>query len=385
MAIRDLSADEHVERARELEVQASNFRNVWQEIQDFVVPWRDPVISQIAQGQKETDFIFDSTASHALTLAAAAMGGLTTPQGMQWFKYTTPDQELNKLQEIGAWTEDTTQRALAALNHSNFAAEDQMIRSDLLAFGTAGLMMVEKPPVASRIHPGFVFRALPVGSFVVSENQDGIVDTIYRKLSRTAISLQREFGPERVGRHVNDLCEKNPDTVVRLLQAIAPRNGDEISPDNDVSVPPKRRPWTNILMVMDNTDMPLSSQSAGFSPISKPIHVIMEGGFFEMPALVPRWLKMSGESYGRSPIMNAMPDIRTLNRAVELRLKAWQLAIAPPVVTADRGVIGDVRLNPYGRTHVRNGSPRDAVVPLDLGANFNVANFSGLTTFARTI
>lgn len=374
MAQRDLTIEEHAARAADLETQASNFRNVWQEIQDFVVPNRDPIISRVMQGQKETDFIFDSTAGHALIMAAAAMGGLTTPQGMSWFRYSTPDESLNQLQEVGAWAEDSTVRALGALNNSNFAAEDQMIRSDLLAFGTGALMMVEKQATADRF-PGLIFRALPPGSYVVAENEDGIVDTCYRKLTMSAAAIvQRWEG--KAGKFVMDLVDSGQhDAQVRLLQAIAPRNGDEISPLNDLSVAPKRRPWTNILMVMDSTDVPLASTSTGFTPTGKPVHVINEGGFFEMPVLVPRWMKMSGESYGRSPIMTAMPDIRTLNQAVELRLKAWQLAIAPPILTSDRGVIGDVRLNPYGRTHIRNQNPRDAVVPLELGANFNVANF----------
>jgi len=210
---------------------------------------------------------------------------------------------------------------------------------------------------------------------MVAENDDGIVDTVYRKLTMSAAAIVRRW-EEKAGKFVMDLVDSGQhDAQVRLLQAIAPRNGDEISPLNDRSVPAKRRPWSNILMVMDSTDVPLAGTSTGFTPSGKPVHVINEGGFFEMPVLVPRWQKMSGESYGRSPIMHAMPDIRTLNQAVELRLKAWQLAIAPPVLTSDRGVIGDVRLNPYGRTHIRNQNPRDAVVPLDLGANFNVANF----------
>ena len=371
----DLTIEEHAARAADLETQAANFRNVWQEIQDFVVPNRDPVISRVMQGQKETDFIFDSTAGQALIMAAAAMGGLTTPQGMKWFRYNTPDKALNELQEVGAWAEDTTVRAIAALNNSNFAAEDQMIRSDLLAFGTGALMMQEKRPVANRF-PGFVFRALPPGSYVVAENEDGIVDTVYRKLTMSASAIVRRW-EERAGKFVRDLVDSGQhDAQVRMLQAITPRNSDDVSLENDIRVPPKRRPWTNILMVMDSTDVPLASTSTGFTPTGKPVHVITEGGFFEMPVLVPRWMKMSGESYGRSPIMTAMPDIRTLNQAVELRLKAWQLAIAPPVLTSDRGVIGDVRMNPYGRTHVRqNVRPQDAVVPLDLGVNFNVANF----------
>jgi hypothetical protein len=381
----NLTPQDHLARARELENQAANFRAIWQEIQDYVTPWRDPIISRIASGQKETDLVFDSTAMHALITSASAMGGLTTPQGMKWFSYRLPDKSLNELVEVGRWSEDTTQRAMNALNNSNFATEDQIVRTDLLAFGTAALYMDVRPPSAKLKFPGFTFKTLAPGSYVCAENDEGIVDTVYRKFTLPAQAVWRRWG-EQSGPLVGKLMQdKKWDQQVQLVQAIAPRMQD-VDMRNDLRVTPSKRPWTNLIMITGTNPTATAGQSAGspgfgpssagLGPDNNEVHVISEGGFFDMPVLVPRWYRMSGETYGRSPVMNAMPDIRTLNKAVELRLKAWQLQVAPPIVTADRGVIGDVRLNPYGRTYVRNGFPRDAVFPLQLGGDFNVANFS---------
>ena len=100
--------------------------------------------------------------------------------------------------------------------------------------------------------------------------------------------------------------------------------------------------------------------------------VVRTGGYNEFPYLVPRWSKATGEIYGRSPSYNALPDIKTLNKAVEIGLKAWSKAIDPPLLVQDDGVIGRVRMTPGGITVIRNDA---AVKPFQSGANMQVTTF----------
>jgi len=86
---------------------------------------------------------------------------------------------------------------------------------------------------------------------------------------------------------------------------------------------------------------------------------------------VPRWSKATGEIFGRSPAYNALPDIKTLNKAVEIGLKAWAKAIDPPLLVQDDGVIGRVRMTPAGITVVRSDT---AVKPLQIGANWQITD-----------
>jgi hypothetical protein len=99
--------------------------------------------------------------------------------------------------------------------------------------------------------------------------------------------------------------------------------------------------------------------------------ILRESGYHEFPFAVPRWEKTSGERWGRSPAMIALPDVRTLNKAIELELKAWAKVIDPPLLVLDDGVIGQVRLVPGGLTSVRE---KDAVTPFLSGTNFSVNN-----------
>ena len=66
-----------------------------------------------------------------------------------------------------------------------------------------------------------------------------------------------------------------------------------------------------------------------------------------------------------------MPDIKTVNKAVEIGLKAWAKAIDPPLLVQDDGVIGRVRMTPGGISVVRNDA---AIRPLQIGTNWQITD-----------
>jgi len=374
--MKDLNPQEHAARFTELETQAANFRNLWQEIQEYVTPWRDPITSSRGIGQKQTDRIFDSTAPTSLTISAAAVHSLTAPAGVRWFNLSHPDPEVAMLVEVGQALETATNAVRSSIHNSNFSQESQEVVLDLLAYGTGAIYWEMKNPTGTNPWPGIRFRALSPGSYVISEDAEGIVDTLYRKFSLSAGAIYRRW-PETCGDVVKKLCaEGKLDHKMLVIHGVFPRH-ENVDMSNTMSVMPKNRPFGSIWLVTEGMgEEHRTGNAAGLTPgiDAKGSQVLREDGFFDFPFLVPRWYKMSGESYGRSPIMNVLPTIRTLNKAVELRLKAWQLAIAPPMVTSDRGIIGDVRLNPFGRTHSK-GDPRTAIMALNIGSDFNVANF----------
>jgi hypothetical protein len=98
------------------------------------------------------------------------------------------------------------------------------------------------------------------------------------------------------------------------------------------------------------------------------VHMINESGFNEFPYVVPRYLKASYEIYGRSPSMNALPDVKMLNKMSEVTIKAAQKQIDPPLMVPDDGFMLPVRTVPGGLNFYRSGS-RDRIEPLQIGAN----------------
>ncbi len=110
-------------------------------------------------------------------------------------------------------------------------------------------------------------------------------------------------------------------------------------------------------------------QSIYFEPQSG--HIISIGGFKENPYVIPRYLKASTETYGRSPAMNALPDIKVLNKMVETSLKAAAKQVDPPLLIPDDGMIAPIRMSAGSLNYYRSGS-RDKIEPLQIGQNTSV-------------
>lgn len=376
----DLNPQQHMRRQQDLERQSANFRRLWEELQEYIAPWRDPVRTARSAGERQTDRIFDSTAANVANIAAAAVHGMTMPAGTKWFFAKHPDQALRENVPVGQWLEDSTTRVNAGFLDSNLAQESQEAIFDLLVFGTMCLYMELKPPTAEKPFPGYRFRTMPPGSYVAAENADGVIDTIYRKFRLSVDAIFRRWGTES-GKEVLDLVKEGKwDSRFTLIHAVYPRPLQDVTVGNDLRVPKTKRPFASDWILAGKSDEfsvghnPVSASPQGDSTLGQGAHILEKDGLFEFPFMAARWRKMSGETYGRSPGIDSLPDIRTLNQAVEFRLKAWALAIGPPIATSDRGVIGDVRLTPFGRTHVR-GDASKAISTIDIGANFNVANF----------
>ena len=60
-----------------------------------------------------------------------------------------------------------------------------------------------------------------------------------------------------------------------------------------------------------------------------------------MPYVVPKMLKASTEIYGRSPAMNALPDVKVLNKMVETALKAAAKQVDPPLLVPDDSMLSN--------------------------------------------
>jgi hypothetical protein len=92
--------------------------------------------------------------------------------------------------------------------------------------------------------------------------------------------------------------------------------------------------------------------------------------------VISRYMKVAGEIYGRGPLMTALPDIKTLNKTIELLLKNASLAVAGVYTAADDGVLNPntVKLTPGAIIPVaRNGGPQgEALKPLPRAGDFNV-------------
>ena len=322
-----------------LQEKRSNWESHWQEVSDYMLPRKAEITKERTRGDKRHTLIYDATAIHALELLAASLHGMLTSSANKWFSLRFKETDLNSIDEAKEWLEDATSRMYDAIAKSNFQQEIFEAYHDLIAFGTSCLMIEEDQDDI------LLFSARHIKELYIQENKKGYVDTIYRRFKMPSQAAADKFGIENVSRDLINKARKNPFDDVQLVHVVRPRL--DFDPGKQDK---KNMPFQSIYMEYESG------------------HIISIGGFKESPYVIPRYLKASTEQYGRSPGMNALPDVKVLNKMVENSLKAAAKQIDPPLLIPDDGMLAPVRMSPGSINYYRSGS-RDRIEPLNINAN----------------
>ena len=330
-----------VARFEHIEGQRDNWNNHYQELGDYMLPRKADIVKKRSRGEKKMELIFDGTALQSVDLLSSSLHGMLTSGASAWFHLTMKDEELGRDEEVQRWLEDSSQRMMRAFTMSNFETEVHEMYVDLVVFGT-GCMFVEMENNTLR------FSTRHVSEFYVAEDQYGIVDTVFRKYELSARQAVQRFGIDNVGTFIQRTFKTKPDEEVTILHAVMPRK------DRD---PSKK----------DNKNMPFASMYICMETKM----IIAESGFQELPYVVPRFLKATGEVMGRSPAMVALPDVKMLNLMSKTIIQAAQKMIDPPLLVPDDGFLLPIRTQPGGLNFYRSGS-RDTITPLNTGANIPI-------------
>ena len=336
----DPRASALMKRYQTLQTNRSHWESHWQELGDYVCPRKADITKKRTGGDKRTELIFDGTAIHAAELMSATLHGMLTNAATPWFDLRYENDELNGDDEAKEWLEGATDVMYQHLARSNFQEQIHELYSDLVTFGT-GVIFIENDE-----NDGFRFSTRHIAECYVSENEQGRVDTVFRKYKTTARAAVRQFGEQEVTQRIAKLNSDDPYAEIELLHIVMPREERNRRKKNAVN-----KPFASIYL----------------DPAEKMI--IGESGYDEFPYCVPRFLKASFEiGYGRSPAMTALPDTKMVNKMSEVVIRASQLQIHPPLMVPDDGFMLPVRTTPGGLNFYRSGT-RDRIEPLNIGAN----------------
>lgn len=341
-----IAVPELLRRWQDLKALRSTYETVWQDIAEHTVPYRANIQRSTQPGEKLTDKIFDSTAVRALPMLAAHLHATLTPSTQPWLSFSFRDESLSADQTVREWLEDSARRMHRAFRQSNFNVAVHEMYLDLVGPSATGCLYVEEQdPPASGVFGGFSFRAHSAEEYVIAEDANGMVDTVYRRLRFTARQLIQKWGEARVGPRVVERNRQKPDERYDVIHAVQPRTDLQYAVDGS-----RKRGAAN--MPVASCYVLVEGESDG-----KRGRKLEEGGYEEFPYMVPRWLKAAGELYGFGPSHLALPDVKTMNAAKEFLLKAAPLAIFPPTIERDDAVIGDPDLRPAGRNVVGGTGP----------------------------
>ncbi len=326
----------------------------WQLIERFVVPGRGKFF-QDERSEHELTWrrreLYDSTAPMACqSLAASIHGSLTSP-ATKWFDLRFRNPLARDQQEAKEWLEDCSDRMFKALQDSNFNLEASEAYLDLTSFGTTVLI---EEPINEAVYEGIEFQTALIRSCFFEMNFDRSVRNFYRRLELTASQMIDKWGyegvPERIRQQYAQAGEV--DRKYTIIFCIYQRD-ENLRNNTQTLLAPDQRPYGWMYVMHDDATQ-----------------IGNEGGYYEQPAFVTRWRMMSGSAWGYSPAMLALPDILSLNEMVRLILRAGEKVIDPPTITSERGLLGDLDLEPGGLSVVRDV---EQIRPYESGARFDVS------------
>lgn len=315
-----------------------NFDPQYEDVARYIVPNRQGFITKLTPGTRLTNYLYDSTAVMSAPMLAASTHGALTSSAIQWFKLEFRNPELRKIANARKWLEDAGHRMYRAINDSNFASQVAESYLDLGSFGTMSTLIEEQQtrhgqPTTQDRFQGLRFTSLNLAHYWISEDGEGMVDTIAREIEMRASAALKRW-PETLPEKIRKAAEKSPFQRFTFLHIITPRE-NHAPVQAGVMLTGPQRPWASYYIEPDSGQL------------------LEEEGYYEWPAPTARWSQASGEIYGRGPGFIALPDVKTINKAKELGLKAWAKLIDPPLKRRHNGIIGRVSLQPGKTTTVR--------------------------------
>lgn len=316
-------AEEIIRDYSRLASTRGNWETHWQEIAQRADPsnWKSfKNGGQNTKGEKRNEFIFESTASIALQRFTAILDSLLTPRTQRWHRVTTDDPRLNRDRRVKLYFEQVNEFLFKYryAPKANFTAQNQQIYRALGAYGTGCLFTDEAGPGQL----GMRYRAHHLGEIFISENHQGVIDKVLRYFPMRLRQAHQKWGknlPETLLAKVKE----SPETEFFFIHCVKPR--DEYDPGK-----------------LDQKNMPFSSHYVSIEGKK----LLTEGGYTSFPYSVPRYEQAVGEEYGRSPLMHALPAIKTLNEMAKTVLTQGHRSVNPIYLMHDDGIMDTFSARP---------------------------------------
>jgi hypothetical protein len=335
-----------LERHKYLVAERQVWNRLHQDIRELIRPNAKDFYKTDLNGMERTQRIFDDSPMHYLEVAAAGIDSSVFDPSGRFFEIAARSPITMSDPVKLAYLESRTEAHYYYLNQpeAKFNQNKHELLLDLLAFGTG--VMHRYWDYKKRI---IRFRTIPLADCYIDENNDGDVDTVSREIVYTKRQAIQEYGEENLPKKIREA--KSDHEKFTFIHHVCPRSDWDRN-----AIDAGRYQYASIHVAKDDE------------------FICKESGFKFFPYLVPRWYKLAGEIYGRSPVMNCIQNIRVLQAASRDLLEMSDFMIRPPLQVVDEALV-EKNLNwlPSQIIKVQPGMGEDAIKPINVGGNLSVS------------
>lgn len=293
----------------------------WQAIQDQVFPDYRDYVSDVQTTQPKTNKIKNHTGTIAgkINKVVSLISAQTCDPAVKWLDIKFCNNDLNRNFAATSWLYYCKEALYSLFSDpaSEFYTSTYSFHLDWFSIGNACREIILRKDTG-QIH----FSTISMQDVYIETSGYGCVETIFRRLNLTAKQSVGLYG------------QNSHPTMIQQ------------SEQSDLQSNPKKYEFVEVIM-----DNPLLSQIPTLKYISCVIDVtnkkVVDIGLHDVsPYIVSRFFVVPGETYGRSYVWNAMPDITALNRLSKRILQGVDFATLPITLVKDATSIPQAQITP---------------------------------------
>jgi hypothetical protein len=329
-----------LERHERFRIGRSVYEQDWRDIRDLIRPTSYEInnYGPTYTPAKRSEKAIDSTATDSLEELSSALHSYLTSPVSKWFGLEITDQPvLMRDPDVLLWLEQVSDIIYSAYADVR-ALFNTSLHEAYMDLGAFGIAFVNQEWKDGHI----LFRTHPVSDCFIDENSSGVVDTIHRTMRWTVRQVEQEF------KYLPPVMSKMKQSDrVNVIHSVGPRSD---------------RDWRR----MDSLNKPYAS----IWVCENTKELLYEGGYNTFPYHCPRWLKITGEVYGRSPAMKCLPDVKMLNSMDLTIIKSAEKIVDPPLQVSDDAFLTPIKTSPGSIMYKEPGA--DNIEPLLTGGNIPI-------------
>jgi hypothetical protein len=342
-----------------LKAEKSTGENHMQDINDFVCPsFSDVTQINETPSRKKGQGLYTGIGQYCVNKLSKAIHAALTSTAAQWFDMKLTNDEIMKNKEIADWFAISSRIMFDYMIASNFPNEIMKTYKGLIGHGTIALNTDSSIDQRTGKFDKLTYETWATREFVFSEGSDELPIMVMRLHRLTPAKAMNKFGGHPrfngLGKIAEDAFtnnEKKYKDKHEYLEVFYERTQYEEAKGNKKNW--RHMPWG--YCVVDYKDK----------------KKVIQGGQMEQSTAIGRWEKNADDNgWGRSPSMDALPTIKTMNEIRMNGLKSLAKDLNPPLVISHRGVIGNLRTHAGGVIYKRKNADLDT---LDSGTRYDAA------------
>lgn len=335
---------DYLELVEDMRTERQPWQDIAEEVSEYVIPTRDMWNEEGTDSKgsfTKASHVYDGTAIRARKTMKNGLVGYNCGPAVNWFKLRAGNEDTHRIPYAKDWLEECERRIYTMFETSNFYPGIGEFHDDLVSLALAA-MIVEPNAVNGLInyttrHPKEVY---------ILENEFGQVDTVVREVfykGRTALLRYGDVLEDKLRKEM----EKGRNKRFAFVHIIHPRRERDVFSKLAIN-----KPVASVEIYKDSE------------------RILRESGYDEMPVVVGRWDKNSGEVYPHSPAMEALVDIKRANEVRKTMMMAAHQAVKPPM-QGPAEMLRRMNLAPEGSNP--RFDPQHGLEPVALGHGYPFA------------